>query len=609
MKQLQCLTTCVSTVIILLGFCSAASGESKQGTHLTPATSQRNGAMPAELYFPERLRGGPAESSSAVQALEVKSEGVLQQLSDKLDDTHSFAGFYAYGKFNHRTNKILGFGGRRPNEYSYGLEWELFRRGYFGYKRKMDEQKVAARVRGLQVKQNMRVRSLKEQIFQLNRLRQTVETFSARSMLDLTSRQLAKARKLLAHGYITRAEYADYVNRQLDAKIRYTSLASSSLVKANPVWFLMLNVAPSLHLASESQLFKQALKISTGLSLQNQFEKRADSFPKWSDHLTVLLYAHRRQLFGTNSENIVGVQARVPLDWKANRSDVVNLEKNSYRLQAEAIRARLKQQIHELSSEFRFQQARIMQLADDYITLDKKIALAEKLASAGLSNLNVTPEKDIELYSIERLSIAENTWLARLDALEKVLSLAAITDPLHPKRMFLAPVVEATATGTEGNQLAEAAVAAGAAAAIREQSQASAYSASEKTHPTIISRHGTSGQQQLVEYAISNGAPDVTPSTAVKIQTRDIGQKTSISSNQSGGWIITLASVSSDKSARQYAARLLGLSVPTQVVRVTEHGRVFYRIRINGFSSRQQAQNKLDAIIRKLDVQGNIERP
>jgi len=399
------------------------------------------GIMPDALYFPKSLKGNPSEALTAVQRLEIKSNRLGGEYHDKLDDTHPFAGLYAVGRVDSRVGSLKRQNDRR-NDYLYGLEWEIFKQGYHEYKRDLDEKKIASQVQSLQIENDMRMRALNEQIFHLNSLRRTVQALSTKNMLDLTTMQLAKAKKQMAHGYITRDEYIENVNRQLDAEIRYTRLAANSPVKVPPTWFEMLNVAPSLRLAPEGQLFEQAVRASPNLLLQDQFEKRADFFPEWKDNLSVRLFAHRRQRFSTSAESVVGVRVRIPLDIQPYRQGVVDIEKESYRVQASAIRARLKQKITQLSSEFQFQQARIAQLADDYVVLGKKIMSARQLAKVGIPYLKQTPEKDIAVYNRERLMTVETVWLARIDVLEKVLRLAAMTHARRKEELFLDKIAD-----------------------------------------------------------------------------------------------------------------------------------------------------------------------
>jgi len=73
-------------------------------------------------------------------------------------------------------------------------------------------------------------------------------------------------------------------------------------------------------------------------------------------------------------------------------------------------------------------------------------------------------------------------------------------------------------------------------------------------------------------------------------------------SNQTGNWIIDLASVNSDKSARQHVARIRAMGVESRVVQITDKGRIYHHIRVGGFSSQQAAKKRRDALVKLLGL-------
>ncbi len=79
--------------------------------------------------------------------------------------------------------------------------------------------------------------------------------------------------------------------------------------------------------------------------------------------------------------------------------------------------------------------------------------------------------------------------------------------------------------------------------------------------------------------------------------------------DEPGNWIIELASVNSDKSARQHMARILAMGVESTAVQVNDKGRIFHSIRITGFTSKQEAMKRRDALAKRLGVRGaKVER-
>jgi len=74
--------------------------------------------------------------------------------------------------------------------------------------------------------------------------------------------------------------------------------------------------------------------------------------------------------------------------------------------------------------------------------------------------------------------------------------------------------------------------------------------------------------------------------------------------DESGNWIIELASVNSDKSARQHMARIRSMGVESESVKINDKGRIFHSIRITGFTSKLEAMKRRDALAKLLGVRG-----
>jgi len=129
-----------------------------------------------------------------------------------------------------------------------------------------------------------------------------------------------------------------------------------------------------------------------------------------------------------------------------------------------------------------------------------------------------------------------------------------------------------------------------------------------KKQQTISTKH----TQQIVEYSALDDpiamvpAADIviTPATVISEPASSGGKKSSSTSDQTGEWMIILTSASSDKAARQQVARMHEQGVQAEVTRIVDQGKVFHRIRLTGFSSRQQAQQQLDIVSRKLGLHG-----
>jgi len=69
-----------------------------------------------------------------------------------------------------------------------------------------------------------------------------------------------------------------------------------------------------------------------------------------------------------------------------------------------------------------------------------------------------------------------------------------------------------------------------------------------------------------------------------------------------GNWVIELASVNSDKSARQYVARMRTMGIKSEAVQMRDKGKIYHHVRITDFSSKQAATKRRDALVKQLGL-------
>jgi len=102
--------------------------------------------------------------------------------------------------------------------------------------------------------------------------------------------------------------------------------------------------------------------------------------------------------------------------------------------------------------------------------------------------------------------------------------------------------------------------------------------------------------------------PHTTPvkKTATASSTTAVNTDTAYSIGQ---WYILLARVESDKSARQYIARMHTLGLHGEAVSMSSKGKTWQSIRMTGFNNRAEAGKQLTAISKKMNISGaRVER-
>ncbi len=180
------------------------------------------------------------------------------------------------------------------------------------------------------------------------------------------------------------------------------------------------------------------------------------------------------------------------------------------------------------------------------------------------------------------------------------------TAPATPVETVKASIQRKAIEKARTEQLANTAAAADKAKTEKHQA-VSNINASTQIAPvkTNSAHHAT---QQTDKFAtpknsVTEKLAVIQPSTPLQ-QTRNKPRKTAAAADASTNWVIELASVNSDKSARQHVARMQDMGVAGKVVQVNDHGRIFHHILITGFASKMEATRRRDALAKQLGVRG-----
>ncbi len=111
-------------------------------------------------------------------------------------------------------------------------------------------------------------------------------------------------------------------------------------------------------------------------------------------------------------------------------------------------------------------------------------------------------------------------------------------------------------------------------------------------------------KRTVVEKASAGKPAIIQPSTPLQKSPVKARVATVAALDEPGNWVIVLASVNSDKSARQHVARIRAMGVESEAVKVNDKGRIFHRIRVTGFSSKLEATKRRDVLIKQLGIRG-----
>jgi len=185
------------------------------------------------------------------------------------------------------------------------------------------------------------------------------------------------------------------------------------------------------------------------------------------------------------------------------------------------------------------------------------------------------------------------------------------TSSLSPAETQQAPENTPTETASLKQQQVEQAAAAQQAKTEKEAIQRAAVKkakaeqlAAKQAAVKRAAAEKANAKHQAVEKTAVKQIATIEPSTHLQKQALKDQQASPALADEPGDWVIDLASVNSDKSARQHMARIRAMGVESKAVQMNDKGRVFHHIRIVGFTSKREAMKRRDELAKLLGIRG-----
>lgn len=384
----------------------------------------------APLALPPALISD-GQTPLSIQNLAQSAQNDLYTLRSKLKDNSPFLGLYVSGEAAQRMSPNGG------NQTYLGLDWEVFRRGYFAGQRSTELGNAEALIDAYTMLQNLRNQAQDQAQHNAKLMQNAV-------MANLYEQEVSRQEKLtslyrtrMQAGYATREAYDKEVS---DLKRDRRML---DLYNGQPKIFIPTEAASlidnidNLQLAPLSTLENKAL-IHSGIREMKRLHEREATLttPQWTDNLRLDVYARRIHDFTGYGGNQVGVLANVPIGGNPESSDIEQIRTRLQDLQLTADEARLDEKLSSLHDQFRYSQTLVKILQNVY-----RLSLAQADLECEQSRLTVptldsTPEKSAEDISISLIEQQRDILVARLNAYDLFLQLQTTIQPLPEENWY-----------------------------------------------------------------------------------------------------------------------------------------------------------------------------
>jgi len=340
-----------------------------------------------------------------------------------LDEQVPFLGIYFSGKFfKYLLSDYKSLEGTKYDT-EISLNLELFKNGYFAskkdFQRKINETKISY----LQLIFDMKQKSLDEKLFDLQKYRLEVQFQYYKKLSEYYERALYRKNIQLRLGYCTLQD-TQYIEEHLDNARRMFKLYSSTELKKIPhQLFLLLNSIECISLIEKKKMMKLSQQSNLSLKIEDRLIDRANLKIKYRDNLRVNLFVTDKSVDKIGNYQSAGINIDIPIDFRGKQNELINIERNNYKLQKNAINKHIEQKISSLYSQYYYQIAELLNLQNSLKYLyDRQFQLQniQKNIILGFKN---NPEKEQKLLIIKILNMKYKIYMQRLNSYEILLQI------------------------------------------------------------------------------------------------------------------------------------------------------------------------------------------
>ncbi|MDE3273348.1 hypothetical protein [Pseudoalteromonas sp. G4] len=366
--------------------------------------------MLANIKFDQSYQQTPKRQGVAQLASQNNASNL--KIKELLDDDAPFTGLY------------LRVEGKKSLDSDYfdkrvGIDFEIFENGYYESYRENLKKRQESQLENLQQQNNIQLKALDATFHRLNLMKNLVNRKLQRKQTALLYALKENNKRQLEQALITKSQFSE-IELALKQSILLEQYTQKAAIEKIPEdWLIWLNNIENLELKASSKLIEMALERSVDAKIQDLMIARSDNHPGYLDNLKVKVFYEQRDdsRLNVDKESVIGLQARIPIDFNTSRDELVTLKKNSYRLQKRVITERLMQKVDSLKNQFFYHQSKLQHLLNQHQALEVQRLEAVQQLQVDLTGLRYTPENTLNRLALEKVKSQQAILLARLDNL------------------------------------------------------------------------------------------------------------------------------------------------------------------------------------------------
>ncbi|MBU0720954.1 hypothetical protein KJ877_06385, partial [bacterium] len=175
---------------------------------------------------------------------------------------------------------------------------------------------------------NIEILKKEQELLKVKKYSNSINASSLLLKLKILEGNLYSAQRRLENGLITHYEYEAYALSMQQIKDELLLFKNMTLLKIPKDLWILLNQIENIRLVDDSKLLSILEENSIDMKLAKTLQEKKPLLDEWSDKLRVNLYLGQRKMYLSENQNLIGVEAKIPLSNYTRTKELEEVQNN-----------------------------------------------------------------------------------------------------------------------------------------------------------------------------------------------------------------------------------------------------------------------------------------
>ncbi|MBU1657632.1 hypothetical protein KKG72_01090 [bacterium] len=272
--------------------------------------------------------------------------------------------------------------------YDARLEFDIFDQGYYQIKKNNEKNAVENKINFFKTLKNIEILKKEQELLKIKKYSNSIDVSTLLLKLQVIENNLNSAKIRLENGLITNYEYDIYELSLQQIKDELLLFKNMTLLKIPKNLWILLNQIENIRLIDEDILIGALEENSIDLKLAQTLKEKKPLLEDWSDKLRVNVYVGQRKMYLSQDQNLIGVEAKIPLSNYTRTNELDNIQNTIASSQVILQHSQTKEILKDSIATFKYKQQKLKTYKYELMGIKKH-----------LKNLNIINNSAFALYA------------------------------------------------------------------------------------------------------------------------------------------------------------------------------------------------------------------